>query len=71
MYKRQPDVALIAGLYGDDKINVLKKMGNENVITIKMCIRDRFVPVNTWYNCNTVSDYNTVYSLIKQHEINK
>ena len=31
----------------------------------------QFVPVNTWYNCNTVSDYNTVYSLIKQHEINK
>lgn len=31
----------------------------------------QFVPVDTWYNCNTVSDYNIVYSLIKQHEINK
>lgn len=30
-----------------------------------------FIPVATWYNCNTVSDYNTVYSLIKQNEINQ
>lgn len=30
-----------------------------------------FIPIETWYNCNTVSDYNTVYSLIKQHENNQ
>lgn len=29
------------------------------------------VPVEVWYNCNTVSDYNTVYSLIKNNEIIK
>lgn len=40
-----PDVALIAGLYGDDKINVLKKMGNENVITIKdQAFKNYFAP---------------------------
>lgn len=29
------------------------------------------IPVETWYNCNTVSDYNKVYSLIKNREIVK
>lgn len=27
-----------------------------------------FVPIEVWYNCNTVSDYNIVYSLIKEYE---
>lgn len=29
------------------------------------------VPVEEWHNCNTVSDYNTVYSLIKNNEVIK
>ena len=40
-----PDVVLIAGLYGDDKINILKKMGNENIITIKnQVFKNYFAP---------------------------
>lgn len=27
-----------------------------------------FIPIEVWCNCNTISDYNIVYSLMKEHE---
>ena len=28
------------------------------------------IPIETWYNCNTVKDYHHVYKFIKAHENN-
>lgn len=34
------------------------------------CDKVDIIPIETWYNCNTVNDYNCVYKLIKEDEIN-
>lgn len=49
-------------LHGTNLEIIQKYFGNLALDALEL------VPVETWYNCNTVSDYNKVYSLIKNSE---